>query len=254
MGSLWTARGYLVDLDGTLVSGRARLPDAARIMELAAGRHVIVSNDAEHTPEQLSRQLRYRGLVVAPDRIVLAGTLALDTVAAEMPGAAVMLLGGPSLRLYAARRGLRLVETERPDIVLLARDRLFSFARLAAAANAVLAGAALIATNPDRTHPGLDGKVVPETGALLAAVLACTGPVPVRVIGKPEPALFRAGLARLGIAASDAIMIGDNPDTDGEGARRLGMRFVEITRGLLPADAVPPSAGRAPEAVLAALP
>jgi ribonucleotide monophosphatase NagD (HAD superfamily) len=131
------------------------------------------------------------------------------------------------LRTYARRLGIELVETG-GDAVVLGRDRQFNFARLAAAANAVREGAELIVANPDYTHPGKDRTVVPETGALLSAILACTGEVAYRVIGKPEPPMFWKALALLEAEAPNAVMIGDNVETDGRGALRTGMSFVHI--------------------------
>jgi HAD superfamily hydrolase (TIGR01450 family) len=224
------ASGYLVDLDGTLISGRHAQPWGAALLHAVRDRFVIVSNDAEHTPEQLSRFLRSRGLKVWHEQIVVAGTAALDVVAREQPGARVLLLAGVALRTYARRLGLRLTDTG-ADIVVLSRDRRFSYVKLAAAVNAIRLGATLVATNPDRTHPGPEGSIVPETGALLAALLACVGPIVYRIIGKPEPALFEAGLARLGTPPHDTVVIGDNDETDGLGARRLGMRFAKLEVG-----------------------
>ncbi|WP_274629067.1 HAD-IIA family hydrolase [Arvimicrobium flavum] len=224
------ADGYLIDLDGTLIAGRTVLPDATWLLEQVRGRFVIVSNNAEHTPDQLARTLLGMGLAIDKDQLLLAGTAAIDTIAAEYPGASVLLLGSASLRTYARRRGLR-IEVQGADIVLVARDRHFSYARLAAAAEALSDGAQLFVAAPDRNHPGANGEPVPETGALAAAILACVGPIPYRVIGKPEPALFEMGCARLGIAARDALMIGDNPETGGLGSRRIGMRFLRVERG-----------------------
>lgn len=229
---LGNARAVIVDLDGTLIRGAVPLPGAAELLERVENRFVVASNDAEHTPRQLAAALRRLGLAVPEDRIVLAGTATLDMIAAERSNARVLLLGSPALRRYASGLGLRLVE-EAPDVVVIARDRHFSFARLVAAANAVRAGADLVVTNPDRTHPGADGAVVPETGALLSAVLSCTGAVAYRIVGKPEPALFLSALARLGTSAADTLVIGDNPDTDGLGARRLGMRYLRVNDGRL---------------------
>ena len=218
---------YLVDLDGTLIRGGAALPFAAQLLNSLEGRFVVLSNDAEHMPEQLSRSLRAMNLHVAPERIVLAGATTVDLVAREMRGARVMLLASTVLRTYARRLGIELVETG-GDVVVLGRDRQFNFARLAAAANAVRDGAKLIVTNPDRTHPGKDRTVVPETGALLSALLACTGEVAYRIIGKPEPPMFWKALALLGTEAANTVMIGDNVETDGRGALRTGMSFVHI--------------------------
>lgn len=242
MRSLTDIKGFLVDLDGTLVHGRTALPGAAAFLATLEQRFVIISNDAEHTPPELSRHLGRLGLDVPARRIVLAGTTALDDIALRRPGARILLLAGPSLARYAAGLGLVPVTAE-PEVVLIGRDRRFSYGRLAVAANALRDGAELVVANPDLVHPGPGGSVVPETGALLAALLACTGPIPYRVVGKPEPSLYEAGLALLGLQARNALMVGDNPATDGEGARRLGMGYLEISGGLEPLLSALPEAG-----------
>lgn len=235
--------GYLVDLDGTLMSGRSALPGAVELVERLADRLVIISNDAEHTPEQLAARLRAARLHIPAARIVLAGTTALELLAGEQPRSRVMLIASIALRRYARYLGL-CVTDERPDAVVLARDRGFTYAKLMSAANAVRAGAALVVCNPDRTHPGSAGDVVPETGALAAAVLACTGPVPHRVVGKPEPALFVKGMALLGIEPHQGVVIGDNPETDGAGAQRLGLRYLRAQSGIrLPLEELRDAAG-----------
>ena len=226
-------RGWLIDLDGTLVCGGRAMPGAHAFLEACAGRFVVVSNDAEHTPAELAGDLQRLGLAVPANRIVLAGAVALDEIAARRPGARVLVLASEALARHAGEHGLRPVRN-RPDVVFLGRDRRFSHQRLALAANAVRAGAELVVANPDLVHPGPGGAVVPETGALLAALLACTGPVDYRLIGKPEPTLFAAGLALLGLPKRAVAMLGDNPRTDGEGARRFGVRYVEIAAGVFP--------------------
>jgi HAD superfamily hydrolase (TIGR01450 family) len=225
------AVGYLVDLDGTLMSGRTALPGAAQLVAGLGERFIVVSNDAEHTPAQLAARLRAARLPVPVERIVLAGTTTLELIAREQPRAKVMLIASLALRRYARCLGLDVTD-ERPDVVVLARDRHFNYAKLMSAANAVRAGARLVLSNPDRAHPGPAGEVVPETGAIAAAVLACTGPVPHEIVGKPEPTLFLRGLALLGIERQACVVIGDNPDTDGAGAIRLGLRYVRAGSGV----------------------
>lgn len=226
------ARGYLIDLDGTLISGRTVLPDARALLEAVSGRYVLVSNNAEHTPSQLSRILHSIGLNVASERIVLAGTAAIDSIATASPGASLMLVGSPALKLYARRKGLRL-DAPKPEIVLITRDRHFSYSKLAAAAKALADGAAFCVAAPDLNHPGVNGEPVPETGALAAAILACAGPRDYTVIGKPERILFEMACSTLGVDFGDVIMIGDNPQTDGLGALRLGMRFHHVRQGVI---------------------
>ena len=45
---------------------------------------------------------------------------------------------------------------------------------------------------------------------------------------KPQPSIFRAALALAGVAAADAVMIGDHPRHDLAGARRVGMAAILI--------------------------
>jgi HAD superfamily hydrolase (TIGR01450 family) len=233
MDSLQDIRGCLVDLDGTLVRGQQALPGASAFLDALAGRFAIISNDAEHTPLELSRGLKRLGLTVGQGRIVLAGTTALDEIARRLPRARIYMMASRSLMIHARDQGLVPVRAN-PDIVFLGRDRHFSYERLMVAANAVRDGAELVAANPDLVHPGRDGAVVPETGALLAALLACTGPMRHRIVGKPEPALFEAGLALLQLPRRAVMMVGDNPATDGEGARRFGLRYFELRDGVFP--------------------
>jgi len=45
---------------------------------------------------------------------------------------------------------------------------------------------------------------------------------------KPDPAIFRAALERLGATPEKTVFIGDSLRRDREGARRTGMRFIRI--------------------------
>ncbi|MEQ1768558.1 MAG: HAD family hydrolase [Devosia sp.] len=221
------AAGYLIDLDGTLVSGSRILPGAIEFLDRLPGPYVIVSNDSEHVGSDVSRLFARHGVWMDSARIVLAGVAAVESIAARSPGAGVMLLGSAQLAAYAMERGL-VLDSRQADIVLVARDRGFTFDKLAAAARAVHFGARVVVACPDYSHPGHDGEPIPEAGALAAALLACAGQQSYEVIGKPEAMLFTLGCQRLGIPASRCVMIGDNPLTDGVGARRAGVEFCQV--------------------------
>ena len=213
---------FILDLDGTLVQGMDVVPGAADLLHVLGDRYMIVSNNSTHSGAELSADLRRGGLDVPERRLVLAGPTAVDTVARSRPGARTLLLGSDSMKRLARRAGLTLVD-DGCDVVLLARDVDFTYDKLARAANAVRWGADLVVTNPDLSHPGRGGTIVPETGSLLCALTACATPKTVQRIGKPEPWLFQEAMRRLNAVPADCLMVGDNPDTDGAGADRLGM-------------------------------
>lgn len=232
-------RGFLFDLDGTLMAGRRALPGAAELMRALDGRFVVVSNDSEHIPEQLAGVMRGAGLPIGEDRLILSGIASLDFLERSWPGARLHLIGSVALARDAERRGFLLTDSG-ADIVLIARDRNFTYETLAAAARNVHDGANVVVASPDRSHPGIDGYPVPEAGALAAAILSIGERREPIVVGNPEPTLFRMACAKLDLDPCDCLMIGDNPLTDGEGAARSGMTFLHVAPGDLPALAVHP--------------
>ncbi|MFP5473185.1 MAG: HAD-IIA family hydrolase [Gammaproteobacteria bacterium] len=220
--TLAQASHLLLDLDGTLVRQNEAIDGSAELLARFEGRFAIVSNNSTHTAQGLSLRLRRLGLRVPPARIVLAGEGAVDLLARQQPGAHVMVVGSAALQRLAAGRGLRPVDTG-ADVVLLALDLRFSHARLSAVVHELRGGARLLVANADTSHPGPQGRLVPETGALLAAVVAASGVRPWRVVGKPEPLLFEQGLRCLGADPARTLVVGDNPATDAAGAARLGL-------------------------------
>ncbi|MFG1464772.1 HAD-IIA family hydrolase [Xanthobacter sp. DSM 24535] len=220
--ALAQARGLLIDLDGTLMHAHRVLPGARDLIRRHGRRSMVLSNNSSDTCATLSQRLRVAGMEIPAGRIILAGVETIALTARRWPGARVLLCAAPVLQAAAAEAGLCLTR-ERAEVVIIARDEQFDYAALSAAANAVSRGAAFVVTNPDGAHPGPGRLRVPETGALAAAVAAAAGRQPDLVVGKPSPGLFQTALAKLGLTADQALMIGDNPATDGRGASALGM-------------------------------
>jgi HAD superfamily hydrolase (TIGR01450 family) len=223
-------RAILCDLDGCLVSGETVLPGAQAFVERAGARLMVLSNNSTDTAGSLSARLARGGLAVPPERMVLAGVAAVELVASQAPGARVFVCGSGATVGYAADCGLQADENT-PEYVILTRDTGFTYGRLQAVLGYMTQGASLVVANADATHPGIDGVPVPETGALLAAVQKCLPGLAFEVVGKPEPGLFRVALERLGIGPDNAVLVGDNPATDGAGAKAAGVDFIQIGEG-----------------------
>jgi HAD superfamily hydrolase (TIGR01450 family) len=225
---LGAAKGILLDWDGCVAVDNRVLCSARKLIEQYADRIAIVSNNSTHISADLTAILARYGLAVPEDRILLAGVEAIRHVSARRTRR-VMLIGSPKVRQFARAQGVFLVR-ENADLVVLARDARFTYAKLERAANALQHGADLVVANADRTHPGAGNRLVPETGSLLAALLACVDSARDRMqmIGKPAPLLFKLACERLSVEPGEAVMIGDNPETDGEGARRAGMHAILV--------------------------
>lgn len=239
------AKGILLDWDGCVAIENRIVPIAIDLIANHLEKIAIVSNNSSNVPSEFADILNQYGLVIEPERIILAGVEALNLIA-QQEDARVFLLSSLIIEKYAQDLGI-VLDDQNPNIVLLMRDCGFSYNKLALAANALKAGARLVVANADLSHPGSNKRIVPETGALLAALLACSGNPDMewQLVGKPGTILFAKACAALGVAANDAVMIGDNPLTDEKGAKLAGIPSILIGEhaGLSLADLALPSLG-----------
>ena len=220
-------RGLLCDLDGCLILAGRPLPGARELITYAGDRLFIVSNNSIDTPKTLAAKLARIGLPVAADRIALAGATAVEQLAASARGAHTAIYGSPAIIDYAISLGL-VVDDEHPDVVLLTRDVRFSYSRLHRIVRQIESGAQLVVSNLDLSHPGAAGVRIFETGVLLETVKACLPDLRYRPIGKPSPVLYQAAMRRISAVGEELLAIGDNPATDGEGARRMGIGCILV--------------------------
>lgn len=226
------ALAVLSDLDGCLISGKSVLPHASELIARTGERLWVVSNNSSDTSVSLSHRLAGMGLHVPPIRILLAGEEAVHMMAQKFPKARVAMFVSEELRTLAADLGLRSCrgDEDRPIAALLARDPTFTMMDLERLMRLVHSGVPLWITNRDTIHPAADGTPVPETGALLAALTAGLPNIRITDHGKPAPRLAMLALQRAGIAARDAVFIGDTDATDGACARAAGIPFILMAR------------------------
>jgi putative hydrolase of the HAD superfamily len=70
---------------------------------------------------------------------------------------------------------------------------------------------------------------------------------------KPDPAIFRYALDRLGLRAGAAVMVGNSLRSDVTGAKAAGIRTVRIIRPRPPDDYIPADSGPEPDATIESL-
>ncbi|MFC5343376.1 HAD family hydrolase (plasmid) [Brevundimonas staleyi] len=223
------AEAVFLDWDGCLADSDGLLPGARELLLALGRRAYILSNNSTDLPQDLQRRLGAAHVQMEKGNILLAGHQTLLRQAVISQGRPVHLVANPTMTAFAASLDMRLSHGD-ADCVILLRDTSFTFDALAAAANSARRSGHIVAANPDGAHPGPNGTIAPETGALLAAVVACLAgaPVEVEVVGKPQPTLFRAALSSAKVEPGRAVMIGDNRDTDGAGAASCGIPFVQV--------------------------
>ncbi len=226
---------YAFDLDGTLYVDDVLLPWAAETIgriRSGGGRVTFVTNKPLETAAEYAAKLTGLGVPAGLDEVVTSIDALVLYMEGRHPRARVMPIAEPAVFAALAEAGFRITgDPAATDVVVVAFDRTFDYAKLTAAYRAVrLHGAALVATNPDPYCPTSDGGI-PDCAAMLAAVEACTGAKAEAIVGKPSRHMAEAVLKRLNVAASSAAMVGDRLATDVAMARSFGLAAVLVLTG-----------------------
>ncbi|WNQ12757.1 TIGR01457 family HAD-type hydrolase [Paenibacillus aurantius] len=225
--------GFLIDLDGTMYAGTQPIEHAKEFIGELRRRSLpflFVTNNSSRVPAEVAAHLRdIAGVEAREEEIFTSSQAAARYVADRKPGARVAFIGEAGLEQALAGAGLQLTE-EAPDYVVQGIDRAFSYAKLEAALRHLLNGASYVQTNPDLLLPTERG-LTPGAGALGASLAAAAGVEPV-VIGKPSPVIMRYAIERLGLAADDIWVVGDNLRTDIGGGAAAGCRTALVLTGV----------------------
>jgi HAD superfamily hydrolase (TIGR01450 family) len=224
-----TAVPWVLDLDGVVWLADTPIPGAADAVARlrAAGEQVtFVTNNSNPPVADVEAKLASFGIPAA-GAVVTSAMVVADLV---RPGERVLLCAGPGVREALIARGAVPVEPAdgvAVDTVIVGFHREFDYERMRIAADAVRAGARLLATNDDATYPTPLGPI-PGAGSILAGIERASGATAV-VAGKPYEPIASYLRGRLG---GDGIVVGDRPDTDGRLAVALGWRFALVLTGV----------------------
>jgi HAD superfamily hydrolase (TIGR01450 family) len=227
-------KAFLFDLDGCLRYGREPAPGAMPLLQTLRHRGkaiLVLTNTSTRGADELAEDLRRIGLDLAPAEIQTTFDAAGEYLRSRFGPSRVLCIGTPALQERLWRDGhevLPLSRCREAKAVIVGRDQGFDIERMVAAAKAIDAGAAFIALNRDIRMPVEGGDYTAGAGPFVAAIGALAYKEP-EVLGKPSPAFFELALQRLGVAPHEAVMIGDNAETDIAGGKAVGLFSILIT-------------------------
>jgi len=240
---LRAARGYVFDLDGTLVlgdrnnQGLAPLPGAVEITRWVAGRGLpiaVFTNGTTKTPQHLARTLTSIGFDLPADAVLTPASSAV-AVFVRRGYRRVLVLGGDGIIGPLHDAGIEVVMPDgRPpavDAVLAGWFPEFTLPALEAACHAVWAGARLYSASQSLFFATAGGRSIGTSRAISAMIGSLTG-VRARLVGKPSLAALRTAGARLGVPVADLVVVGDDPELEVPMAHRGSALAVAVSSGL----------------------
>ncbi|NIR25340.1 MAG: TIGR01458 family HAD-type hydrolase [Gammaproteobacteria bacterium] len=105
----------------------------------------------------------------------------------------------------------------------------FTWRRLNSIFQACRDGARLLALHKNR-YCRRDDAIGLDLGPFVAAV-EYAADIEAQIVGKPATPFFAAALADMGLERGEVLMVGDDVDADIGGARRAGIRAVQVRTG-----------------------
>ncbi len=231
--SLAAIRALLIDMDGVIYYDSTVLPGAQEFLAFLRAQRIrfaFATNGTNRWPEAHRAKLAGFGIDASDVPICTAGLAAAEYLAKQGPGRRAYVIGGTTLEEQVVQVGGCSLDAERPDYVVVGWSPNFDYYQLETACLAIHRGAKLVLADPDVNDPSPRGPL-PGAGAFAAAIQAATGCQAIP-IGKPNPALFEAGLRALEAEASTSAMLGDRLDSDVAGAAAMGMGSILLLTGL----------------------
>jgi len=207
-------KAVLLDLAGVVYDGEKAVPGATAAVDRLreAGLPVrFVSNTTRATKAAILERLARLGIAVGGDELFTPAEAACNWL--RQHGRSPHLLVHPDLvaefQDIPPAAGRAIVVGDAGDA--------FDYRALNAAFRELIDGAEFLALAPNRTFKDADGKLSLDAGAFVTALEFASQKKAI-VVGKPAGDFFRSALATVPCSAVDAVMVGDDAETDVAGA------------------------------------
>jgi HAD superfamily hydrolase (TIGR01450 family) len=243
-GILADVRGFILDVDGTLVladdpnagGGVSPLPGASTVLERlreSGRRFVCFTNGTGQVPAAQAAKLRAVGLEVGDDQLLTPAVIAAAYLRRHHSEQTVLAFGNDGLLHPLRRAGVMLADlhaAKHAGVVLVGADPEFTYPKLVAACRAVWAGAPLLVTSMAPFFAARDGRMPSTSGAIAAGIVHATGAVPI-VVGKPSMAAMEVLCEVLGVPPTQVGVVGDDLELEIRMGQAASARTVLVLTG-----------------------
>ena len=235
MRSLGKKKLFLFDLDGVFYRGkesRVKIGGTRAVQALRAKdkRLYVLTNNSTDSVETVHSRLVEFDIPVREDEVLTSGLLTAEYLSRKGGEVSYFLVGEAGLEAEMEKHGHRRTYRDDASFVVIGLDRNITYDKLDHAARLARAGAEIVATHASRLYMYKTGPAM-ASGPLVKAIEYASRKR-ATIIGKPSPLMFEMALERAGCHRRDAVMFGDQVDTDIAGASKAGIESVLITSGV----------------------
>ena len=235
---LSTKKLWIFDVDNTLIHDAEHptpFEDALKLWNYLVEKRVtlaILTNVGRLSSRQVHQAIENAGFHLPVENVFTAGAAAAAYIYNRNPNARCFVIGEGGAQEDFVARGLNVTNNPPIDYVAVAADRGMTFQELNFATKMVRKGAILLCISGSRDYPGVylgSEDVYIGERSITAAIEHATGAQSV-VVGKPLPEMVLETVKIMGFNLSDAVIVGDNPNSDIAGGNAAGITTILVKR------------------------
>jgi HAD superfamily hydrolase (TIGR01458 family) len=225
-------KGLLIDLDGTLYFKGKPIPNAIetltklRKMEL---KFLFLTNTDSKTPNTVLKILKDYGFIIHEDEI-FTPIIALKEFLVKHPNKKSYFVTTTEVA-EEFQEFQKIKNFEIPDFVIIGdfHDN-WDVNRINIAFKYVLKGAKLLGTQGNIYYLDRKGEPVIDTGSFVHMIANAAKVIP-KIFGKPSKEYFLQALEKLNLNPSQVVVIGDDLESDIQGAINAGIKGILVKTG-----------------------
>ena len=224
-------RTVLLDIDGVLTISWDPLPGAAETLRWLGNQGIgfgLVTNTSSRSRREIAAILTEGGMDVDVRRIFTAVSSAARYLTTRYPSGRCLVINEGSLDDDLT--GVDIVGPDSASVVLLGGAGAgMGYCELDAVFKLAVEGVPIVALHRNTRFQTTAGPAL-DMGAFIVGLEAAAG-IEIPVVGKPAPEFFRAALLDLGADSNEAMVVGDDIDSDVRGGQAVGMTGVLVKTG-----------------------
>lgn len=215
-------KGYLFDIDGTIVLGDVLIPGAKeKIDELRkCGKKIgFYTNNSSKNPKSYIEKFKKLGIETELKEIITAGGVLADYLKKSCKGKKIFMVGTKDYKEFCKSLEIQIFdendefEFSEIDIVVVTLDSELNYKKLEIACKLLQRDIEYLAANEDLVYPIENGAFLPDCKAICNMIELCTKKIP-KYFGKPKKVMLDYALKNLNLLKSETVIVGDRLYTD----------------------------------------
>lgn len=219
---------YIIDLDGTILSGKEVNVDAKEFIEYLQAHHknFVVMTNSVKSPQRVAERLSNVGIEI-PTSQIMNPIAAMNIYLDKHEFNNVYVIGTDLEKDQVEKK----IVSDRPEIILLIdfEKANIAYQDLQKVYEWMLQGIPVLTASKSKFYLSGPKKKL-DTGAFVT-LLEAASEKSIEVIGKPSKIYFQSALDKLDSQAEDVTVIGDDHSTDIKGAYDMGCQSVLLKTG-----------------------